>query len=163
MHLPFSGRARRLHLASYCLIVVCLVGCGRPSGPPRVAISGEVLFGQEPLESGRIRFIPIEETKGPAAVAVVTDGIYVFDRENGPVVGKNRIQIESLPDPGFDLDDEEAYAEAIRARNGRPVLPPESIPPEYNERSNLMATIEMDGETQLDFEIKKPNGNPRRR
>jgi len=162
MHVPFSHRDWWLHLASYCLISVCLTGCSRPSGPQRLAISGEVLFGQEPLESGRIRFIPIEETTGPVAVAVVTDGIYVFDRENGPVLGKNRVQIESLPDPGFDLDDEEAYAKAIRARNGRPVLPPELIPPEYNARSNLVATIEMGGETELDFELKKPNGNQRR-
>lgn len=157
-----SCRHWRLHSASLCLIAVCLIGCGRSPGPQRVAISGEVLFGHEPLESGRIRFTPIEDTKGPAAVAIVTDGIYVFDRENGPVVGKNKIQIESLPDPGFDLDDEEAYAEAIRARKGRPVLPPETIPPEYNERSNLVATISMDGETELDFELKKPDANRNR-
>lgn len=148
------GHSGFLRTASCALIAACLAGCGQAPGPQRVAISGEVLFGTEPLESGRIHFIPIEGTQGPAAVALVTDGVYSFERNNGPVVGTNKIMIESVIDPGFEIDDEVAYAEAVRARKGRPVLPREVIPPEYNTKSNLVATVSLD-EPVLDFELKK--------
>ena len=35
------------------------------------------------------------------------------------------------------------------------MLPPESIPPEYNKHSTLIATIGADGEFEYDFALNK--------
>jgi hypothetical protein len=159
----FSQRFRCVAVTTLC--GACLTnfsGCNRRTGPLRIAISGEVLLDGEPLESGRIQFTPVDETNGPAAVTTVIDGIYVFDPTNGPVVGKNKIQIESLPDPGFELDDEAAYAQAIRKSKGKNVMPPDVIPPRYNARTELFATISPHAETEFDFALKKSTSVPRR-
>jgi hypothetical protein len=145
-------------LVAASLLGISATGCSRTAGPERVAVRGEIRFNDEPLESGRIKFTPIEAAIGPTAVATVTAGVYALDKQNGPVVGTNRIQIESLPDPGFEMDDEVAYAQAQKAKKGRPVIPAEVIPPEYNERSKLVETISADGQTELDFDLKKPVG-----
>jgi hypothetical protein len=140
------------------LLFTCLMGCGRSAGLERVAVKGMISFNQQPLKSGRITFVPAEGTKGPSAVATIKEGAYQFDRLTGPVSGKNRIQIEALPEPGFELDDEAAYAKAAESKNGMPVLPPQAIPPEYNERSTLLVTVSPKGEKKFDFSL--PNAAP---
>jgi len=137
---------------------VCLsliVGCGRPSGPRRVAVRGAILFDDRPLKAGRIKFTPIETSKGPTSVATVTDGFYDFDARNGPVVGKHKVQIESIVEPGFELDDEGAYAQRAKQQTGAPVLPPQPIPPEFNERTTLTVNVSPEGETKLDFTVPR--------
>lgn len=153
----FSKRSNKYGFVICSVLLLGSIGCSRPAGPARAAVSGEVIFNHQPLESGRITFVPVDGTQGPTAIAVVTDGFYQFDRRNGPVIGKNRIQIESLPDPGFELDDEEAYAKAMRDRKGLPVLPREQIPPEYNQRSTLVEEVFDDGELQIDFSLEQAN------
>ena len=147
-----SNAIRTLLLLICSMTVLVATGCGR-SGPPRVAVRGAILFENQMLKSGRITFTPVEGSKGPAAVAVVTDGFYAFDWRTGPVVGKHRVQIESILNPGFELDDESAYAKAAQQQTGRAVLPPQSIPLEFNERSKLVVTVTPVGETKLDFSL----------
>lgn len=137
-----------------CAIGLLLVlGCGRSAGPRRVAVRGAILFDNRPLKAGRIKFTPIESSKGPAAVATVTDGFYDFDARSGPVVGKHKVQIESIVDPGFELDNEAAYAQQASQRVAKPVLPPQPIPPEFNERTTLTVTVSPEGEKKLDFSV----------
>ena len=130
-----------------------MLGCGRPSGPRRVAVRGAILFDNQPLKAGRIKFTPIDTSKGPTAVATVTDGFYDFNARNGPVVGKHKVQIESLIDPGFELDNEAAYARKATQMVAKPVLPPQPIPPEFNERTTLTVTVSPEGEKKLDFSV----------
>lgn len=141
------------------LTLIGLAGCSRSKGPPRVAVAGAILFDGQPVKAGRITFTPAEGNKGPSAVATVSDGFYQFDSRTGPVVGKNKVQIESLPDPGFELDDEVAYAKAQKEKNAVPI-PPQVIPPEYNERSTLLATVSPDGDKKLDFTLDKLAAQP---
>lgn len=146
---------RLLMLAVAAVSVVALNGCGRSTQPTRIAIAGEVVLDEKPLDSGRIMFIPIDGTKGPTATAFVKDGFYSFDRENGPVVGKNKVQIESVPDLGFELDDEAAYANAHRANNGKPVIAPEKIPPQYNRDSKLVADLSSGANAEMNFSLER--------
>ena len=118
-----------------------------------MALRGAILFKNQILKEGRIRFTPVDGSKGPAAVATVTAGFYEFSPLTGPVVGRHKVQIESIASPGFDLDDESAYARAAQKQTGRPVLPPQPIPPEYNERSILVVTVLPDGEKKFDFSL----------
>ncbi|MDP1796888.1 MAG: hypothetical protein Q8K78_05385 [Planctomycetaceae bacterium] len=137
------------------MMALFLSGCGR-TGPQRVAVRGTVIFDSQPLENGRITFVPMAETKGPAAVAVVQNGFFVFEKKTGPVMGKNRVEIESMLDPGFALDDEAAYAKAATKYRGKPVLPRDPIPETYNRKSELV--IVATGENMpLDFVLNKPS------
>ena len=76
-------------------VILTLNGCGWKSGPSRVAIDGVVLVSDAPLKDGRISFIPMEETTGPAAVARVVAGKFRFNSRTGPVVGKHKVQIDN--------------------------------------------------------------------
>lgn len=134
------------------LTVISTMGCGY-SGPPRVPVRGAIQFKNEMLKSGRISFTPIDGSKGPTAVAVVTEGFYDFNATNGPVVGKHKIQIEAMIDPGFAMDDEAAYANQIREKGGAPILPQQPIPAEYNQRSTLTVEVSPTGEKKLDFSL----------
>jgi hypothetical protein len=63
------------------------------------------------------------------------------------------VRIESIVDPGFELDDEAAYAKAAQQPTGKPVLPRQPIPAQYNDQTTLTATVSPDGETKLDFSL----------
>lgn len=159
MMMPRSSRITSLLLIGCVLIAVA--GCGR-SGPRRVALQGEVKVGGTPLKGGRITFLPTEETKGPAAVATVTEGKFQFTSRTGPVVGKNKVQIEALIDPGFALDDENAYAKAAEEKGeGEAVLPRQPITSDYNERTELLVEVSTGGPRSLEFQVDAmPGTNP---
>lgn len=143
---------RSLTVSLGLVAVLGTIGCGY-SGPPRVPVRGAIQFKNEMLKSGRITFTPIDGSKGPTAVAVVTDGFYDFNATNGPVIGKHKVQIESIIDPGFAMDDEAAYANKYRENGGAPVLPQQPIPAEYNQRSTLTVEVSPTGEKKLDFSL----------
>src|SRR5688572_27608136 len=117
------------------LLIAGLAGCGS-SGPPRAAIHGRVTAGGQPLAAGRILFTPIAPNKGPATTARITAGEYQLTVKDGPVVGKNRVQIEADLNFGFELDDEAAVAQ----RGGVPLLP-NPIPPEFSTQSTQTVEI----------------------
>lgn len=142
------------HLMTIFLLTLLISGCGRKVAPERFVIQGEITLDHEPLKSGRILFTPSDNTNGPAAVTTIKDGVYSFNRTNGPVGGKHKVQIESLPTPGFELDDEAAYAQAIREGRGKPVLPAEVISPEFNTNSKLEAVIVRNGQCHFDYDLK---------
>jgi len=146
-------RIRRLLVMACIAVALCVLGCGHAQGPPRVAIRGAILFQDKPLKAGRIQFVPADGARGPTAVATVTDGFYDFDRLTGPIVGKHQIQIEAILNPGFELDNEAAYAAAVLRQGGGAVLPVQPIPPEFNTRTTLTATVSLDGEKKFDFNL----------
>jgi hypothetical protein len=85
-------------LALFCVLTAC--GCFAESNP-RGAIEGEVMLpGGRPLPTGRIRFLPVEGTKGASVFAEIVDGKYSLDQARGPAVGKNRVEITALRKSG---------------------------------------------------------------
>ena len=106
----------------WSLLFVCAAGCS--GQPPRAAIEGEVrLANGQPLPSGKIRFLPIGDTKGAIVTAEISDGAYRLDSRKGPAVGKNRVEITAMrtsaqkvpvPDgpPGQFQEVEEQYLSA---------------------------------------------------
>jgi len=134
------------------MLVLCLaavpMGCGR-AGPPRAAIEGQVTIGELPLKSGRIVFIPLAPNEGPAASAAIVDGRYQIDSSEGPIVGQNRVEVESEFELGFSLDDELAFTSGT----GQP-WPKIAIPPEFNRFSQVTADVKK-GETNR-FDVAIP-------
>ncbi len=95
-----SSTFRRGIGRAICLAVVVpfVAGCGRPSGPPRAAVHGEITLDESPLKSGVIRFVPTGATKGPVALATIKDGRYHMSSWDGPMLGDNAVEIV----PGID-------------------------------------------------------------
>lgn len=91
---------RHVAARAICLVVVLpfVAGCGRPSGPPRAAVHGEITLDESPLKSGVIRFVPTGATKGPVALATIKDGRYDLSSWDGPMLGDNAVEIV----PGID-------------------------------------------------------------
>ena len=81
-------------------VALCvLVGCGRPHGPQRYRVSGNVTFDGKPLPQGRIAFDPVEPVtfdgkRIGGGFAPIRDGLYSTDTYGrGHLGGPHRIVI----------------------------------------------------------------------
>lgn len=83
----------------FVLVAVSAAGCGGGDGLARVAISGSVTVGGEPVPNGVVRFKPAEGTEGPMANTMITDGRYDIPAEQGPVAGNYTAQVQAYQDP----------------------------------------------------------------
>jgi hypothetical protein len=131
-------KAPSLRCFAGCLLLFS--GCGKP-GP---SVVGTVLLDGDPLPSGRIRFVPVEGTRGPDAGAVIEEGKYSVDK--GLTLGKYRVEIHGVK-------------ESTVRKERDPILPVylipaaiEAVPPAYNVKSQLIRTVEA-GANTLDFDL----------
>jgi hypothetical protein len=156
-------RPGKSHAASLILLVgvVCLAGCGGEEGPPRAAARGQVTLDGQPLAEGVIRFIPAQDTTGPAAMATIRNGQYELDDETGPVLGSHRVEIEATGHHSFAIDDEAAFAAQVEQKGGRMAQNP--VPIVYNRRSSLTAEIAADRVNELNFPLSSSGGQTAQR
>ena len=129
-----------------CLLAVMGTGCGAPSGPGRVNVYGTITMDGQPVPDGTISFIPARETVGPTAGATITKGYYEIN-QNGPTVGKYRIEIKAVrktgkqipagtpAPPGTMIDEIEHY-----------------IPAKYNTKTELEITFKP-GSNKANFDL----------
>jgi len=129
-------KARTLCCFAGCFLLFS--GCGKP-GP---SVVGTVLLDGDPLPSGRIRFVPVEGTRGPDAGAVIEEGKYSVDK--GLTLGKYRVEIHGVK-------------ESTLRKERDPILPVylipaaiEAVPPAYNAKSQLICAVEA-GANTFDF------------
>ena len=71
-----------------------LAGCG--GSLDIVPVHGTVKFNGRPIPDGQIRFVPIEDTKGPASTGNIVAGEYKIEARGGVPVGKHRIEIRVI-------------------------------------------------------------------
>lgn len=147
---------RTLPVGAALCWALAVVGCGNGHSQfERAHVAGFVSIDGVPLKSGEIRFIPTAKTKGPAAVAIVTDGAYELGTAEGPIIGSHRVEIESSAPDG---DDDQVFA-AKMARGEKP-LDRAPIPPVYNRQSILTTEVSKDGNLQLDFPLNSSGATP---
>jgi len=127
-------------------ILAVVAGCGGDGGPERAAVSGTVKVDGEPLAEGAISFLPTDGTEGPTAGGAVTDGKFDIPRENGVVVGKNRVEINGnrktgrkIPDAGKPGTMQDEVVSAVSA--------------EANRNSKLVETVKSGGNI-FNFDVK---------
>lgn len=133
-------------LRGVLLFSVCfLMGCGgSDDAPVRRIVTGKVLYQNQPIEKGTIRFIP--QPSGPVASARIVDGAYRVENKGGVPLGEHRIEIRSAAG-GTEL----VEAEVMPGKNRNPVT---VIPKKYNDDSNLNAVVESgSGKLELDFTL----------
>jgi hypothetical protein len=136
-------------------MLTVLAGCSRRAdGPERFAVRGNVTWNGQPLPAGHIRFVPMGNTKGPAAVGSISQGAYAISRAHGPVPGLYRVEIESAAELPFAIDDEQAFAQAAaQAQTTRKPIVQQPLPPQYNRQSTLTAEVTATGDNRFDFKL----------
>lgn len=139
------------------LFALAILGCGgNERERPRAAVRGTVTLDDKPLSQGVIRFIPAEGTQGPKTSAVIFEGKFSLEVDDGPVVGTHRIEIESTDDGGYAPDDEEAF-QKLKA-SGVKRIDVVRIPAMYNTKSTLKETVSAEGPNEFTFNLKSQKG-----
>lgn len=105
MNVTRRSVARQMFLLLACMPVLCLTGCVGESGPTRYDVTGEVKYNGSPVPYGEIMFEPDDSkgNSGPAARAVIENGVYATEKEKGVVAGALRVRIsgyDGKPPPG---------------------------------------------------------------
>jgi hypothetical protein len=136
------------HVRLFAILIGLLLasGCG-PAGPTRAEVSGVVSLNGTPVSEGSINFFPAEGNKGPEAGGAIRDGKYHIPRAQGPVIGKNRVELRAFQKSGRRIQD--------------PTAPPGTMmeeianvfPAEFNKESTLVREIQK-GKNEMPFEIK---------
>ena len=93
-----GASCRNVVRACLLLGVGCLLsaGCGGQNGVYTEVIHGTVTVGGQTTETGRLRFVPIEGTLGPASTEQIVDGQYRIEARGGVPVGKHRVEVTAL-------------------------------------------------------------------
>src|SRR5438094_3135175 len=97
-----------------CILVLfpalgLLVGCGHDPNA-RQAVSGTVYFKGQPLDQGRIHFVPTN--KGPSETgATIENGKYTIPRDLGLVPGTYKVSVYSYDRKGAKVPSNEIPGE----------------------------------------------------
>ncbi len=148
---PRIDRSIQIWLLAIAIMwLLPLAGCGDISSLKRAVVVGEVKYQGKPINDGSIRFVPIKDTGGPAAAAMIADGRYSVMAGGGVPLGTHRVEIIGLRDkPKIPSPPNPAVEEFGGGKQ-------EYIPEKYNRKSTLEVTIEAagDGEVVQDFDLK---------
>ena len=109
------------------------------------SVTGEVSLNGEPLESGSIRFVPLDPHLGPDAGAMIEDGQYKIDK--GLRVGKYRVEIR-CPKPTIA---KKTFIDPVS--NVQVPKEEEAVLPEYNQKSRLSVSVAA-GANTINFEVE---------
>ena len=112
----------------------------------RQAVSGKVLFKGQPLDQGRIQFVPAQ--KGPTeSGAVIGNGKFTIPRDNGLVPGTYKVSIFSYDQKGPKVQSDEMPGEPSATQYK------ERIAAKYNAKTTLTAEVKNGGPNTFDFNV----------
>ncbi len=121
------------------MLAAMVAGCAG-DGPERAVVTGKITYQGQPLEKGRIRFVPTKDTKAPISGAEITDGAYVVDGRGGVPVGSYQIEITAQRIDSKRAADDNSLAHQFDNVGGPPME--QYIPEKYNTKTELEITIQ---------------------
>ena len=123
-------------IASLGCGLLLLAGCASdPLG--RQAVSGTVEFQGQPLDQGRIQFVPV--TKGPTeSGATIENGKFQIPRESGLAPGTYKVSVFSYDQKGAKVPSEEIPGDPGNTQFK------ERIPKKYNAETTLTVEVKKD-------------------
>ena len=136
----------RLVCPATLLVLVIAGGCHR-GGLSRKVVFGSVTCGGEKVARGTVRFVPVENTPGPATVALIVDGQYRALNRGGVPIGKHRVEVAARRPTG----------RKIKSPEGQMVEETVAVGPELyaGPRSPLLVEVRADGDGRIDLAIPK--------
>lgn len=130
-----------LLVALLLAIAAGATGCANAE-PPRVEVKGTVTLDGQLLPRGVVIYIPRAGTPGARAAGRISDGRYAITKENGPGIGRFRVEIWGSDQT--EVDDIRRYSQAGTV----------TVPREFNEQSTLQAETRAEIENRFDFHLK---------
>jgi len=138
---------RLLLLAVFLFGVAVLPGCGQRGSVERAPVTGRVTLDGNDIVEGVIGFDPSGDTKGPVTGTGVRNGRYALSSVDGPVVGKNRVEIRAIKNTGRKVQAPMAEPNVLMDEAV------EVIPDCYNTKSTIECNVKP-GENRLDFHLE---------
>jgi len=129
------------------LAAALIAGCGGATDElPRQAVSGKVTLDGKPLDSARITFLPTGAGEVTPSGGEIHGGAYSIRREDGPTPGSYLVRITTI--------NTTSKTDPNAMPGDPPPVPKETIPPQYNVKSTLKASVTKEGPNTHDFELK---------
>ena len=126
-------------------LVIGFVGC-RMETTDRTEVSGTVLFKNQPLDEGTIRFEPETAGKGNVSGAIIKDGKYEVPRQQGLKPGMYKVMISS-----GEKGTKALITDQMPGESGPPAK--ERIPPEYNLETKQKVEVKTGQKNEFNFHI----------
>jgi hypothetical protein len=130
--------------------LVALGGCSGETGPKTMRVWGEVTYDGKPVNDGTIDFTSPDGSS--PAQGSIQEGRYDIPAPAGPVAGKTyKVSITALAKTG------KTVRNLMPAGDDTMEEYTNTIPPEYNSRSKLEASISDDSsKNEFGFKLDKP-------
>ncbi len=130
-------------------ISLAAIGCGGGEEITRTHVKGTVKHNGEPLDDGRILFVPVEgETIGAPVQLTINNGVFNSQEgqmdTRGLVVGKNQVRVFSNKTTGRTITNPDGTKESEQVQ---------FVPKKYNESSELIAEIKPET-SELSFDLQ---------
>ena len=130
--------------ASTAAWLVMIAGCDTSDLPRRI-VHGTVTVGGNRVETGEVRFVPIEGTRGPISAARIANGEFRVAERGGVPLGKHRVEIaafrktgKKVPGPREEPIDEQKPVASLKFAS---------------EESPLVAEVTAESDAPIDFEL----------
>ena len=141
-------KIRHISLTLMCLSALGMAGCGGAAAPslPSTLVAGVVKLDAEPVVAARVRFIPVDATKGHGGFGVTNArGQYMIESGGGLPEGKYKVVIESFRPP-----EDPNLAAKFASPEGKPT----KVPAIYSKDSSTpLEAIVMPGGGAQDFDL----------
>ena len=111
----------------------------------RASVEGTVLLDDKEMEKGTITFISLDDLKAPPVTADIVQGKYQLSARYGPLLGNNKVQINSQRDSGRTVD-------GPRRGEKIPVME-EAVTAESNTETSLNCLVQP-GINGFEFKVK---------
>ena len=138
------------------LLVGCIVlpGCGTKGGLSMKVVHGTVTAGGQTVDTGMVRFVPIQLTKGPASAGRIENGQYRVVARGGVPLGKHRVEVTALKKTGRKLKARGPFEEQMID---------ETVPmaPEQYAGSNSPLEFELTADSSGEHNIELPGTDAR--
>ena len=147
----------RTKVSALAIAVVLVIALGCSGEGKYVPVSGQVLVDGKPRKGLVVMFQPVGNEANPnpgkgSAGRTDAEGRFtlsVDDDTSGAVAGKHKVAIfTALSDDQLRIDPE------IGSEDGAPAGPVETIPPKYNDMSELTFEVPEEGTDQAKFDLK---------
>lgn len=87
---------RAIELVLLLGLVPLFSGCRRGTRVDRLPLHGTVTVADNEKLNGSITFLPAGGRPGPAATTGLSEGVYKFDRSNGPTAGSQTVILQRI-------------------------------------------------------------------
>jgi len=146
---------RRGFACAVLIVLACLAGCGGPSGPKTVQVSGTVKIKGQPVQGVEVQFVS-EKFAGFAK----TNAEGKYQLAPGAVAGPNKVcfrkfdagQLKEDPAGGMDAGQ---FAAMQQAKGADVKAVKQLIPPEYSDAATtkMEFTVPPEGTKTADFDL----------